>query len=113
MKLQPPPAELDPPIPTRAARRAYGLMLLSALAFAAMTACARSAGQGVGDWRITAVARAAVVLLFAAAVARALGIRLVWRGPRTLWVRSLTGSVSMLLTFFALTHHENISTAVT
>ena len=78
-----------------------------------MSECARAAGQGVGDWRITAVARGSTVLVFALVVARLSGARLTWRGSATLWLRSLTGSVSMLLTFFALTHHENVATALT
>ena len=113
MKLQPQPTVHDSPISARAARRAYLLMLISAWSFACMTACARQAGRDLGDWRLTAVARGGVVLLFALAIAKLRGVRLVWLGPGTLWVRSITGSISMLLTFFALTHHENISTAVT
>ncbi|MFL5339108.1 MAG: DMT family transporter [Gemmataceae bacterium] len=113
MKLQPPPPTLDSPLPGRTARRAYVMMLVSAVSFAAMSECARAAGQGIGDWRIAAVARGGVVLMFALAVARVRGTRLTWRGSPTLWVRSITGSVAMLLTFFALTHHVNVATALT
>jgi drug/metabolite transporter (DMT)-like permease len=87
-------------------------MLASSLSFAAMTACAHGAGEVSGDWRFTAVTRAGLVLLLAMAVARMQGVRLIWLGSRTLWVRSLTGSFSMLLTFYALTHLR-ISTAIT
>src|SRR5437868_11190925 len=113
MKLQPTSPALEPPLSGPAVRRAYFLMLVSSVSFASMTACARQAGQNLGDWRITAVARGAVVLLFALAVARFHGVRLVWLRPGTLWLRSITGSISMLLTFFALTRHQNISTALT
>lgn len=92
-------------------RLAYLLMLASSFFFAAMSACARAAGEQC-DWRIPAFARAALVFFFAALLARVTGIRLVWLGPRTLWVRSITGSVSMLLTFYALTHLQ-LATTIT
>src|SRR5262249_57123465 len=109
MKLVSPPAVLAP---VRSVRSAYLLMLASSLSFAAMTACAHGAGEVCGDWRFTAVTRAGLVLLLAVGVARAQGVRLIWLGTRTLWIRSLTGSFSMLLTFYALTHLR-ISTAIT
>lgn len=107
------PSAVDLVLPRRSVRAAYLMMLLSSLSFAAMTSCARAAGQGCSDWRIPAVARGLIVFLFALAIARLRGVPLVWRGSKVLWMRSLTGSFSMLLTFFALTHHDNISTAVT
>src|SRR5260370_97109 len=113
MKLPSPPLVLELSSTARTARRAYLFMLISALSFAAMAACARQAGQNLGDWRLTAVARGGVVLLCALSIAKLQGVRLVWIRPGTLWVRSITGSISMLLFFFALTHHDNISTAIT
>lgn len=92
-------------------RLAYLMMLASSLAFAGMSACSHAAGQR-GDWRFPALARAALVLLFTAALARVRRVTLTLRGSRTLWVRSLTGSISMLLTFYALTHLP-VATAVT
>jgi drug/metabolite transporter (DMT)-like permease len=64
------------------------------------------------DWRIVAVARASIVLLFTVPAAMYQRVRLIWNWPRTLWIRSITGSVSMLLTFYALTHID-ISTCIT
>jgi len=98
--------------PVRSVRSAYVLMLASSFSFAAMTACAHGAGEVSGEWRFGAVTRAALVLILALAVARLQGVRLIWLGTRTLWVRSITGSISLLLTFYALTHLK-ISTAIT
>jgi drug/metabolite transporter (DMT)-like permease len=55
------------------------------------------------DWQVIVLARAALQLAFALALARAGGVRLfVWR-PGLLWVRSVGGSVSMVCMFFAYT----------
>lgn len=80
---------------------AYLLMLASSLAFAAMTTCGHALASRC-DWRITAVARAALALVIVFAVAKRAGVPLVFRGPRTLWVRSIVGSIGMLLTFYAM-----------
>jgi drug/metabolite transporter (DMT)-like permease len=98
-------------VSARTVRTAYLLMLGSSIAFASMTACAHELGDRL-DWRIVAVARASVVLLFTIPLAKWSGVQLIRRWPRTLWVRSFTGSISMLLTFYALTH-LHVSTAVT
>jgi drug/metabolite transporter (DMT)-like permease len=87
------------------------MMLGSSLAFAAMSACSHAAGERC-DWRLPALARAALVLLFTAALAKARRVQLTIVGTRILWIRSITGSVSMLLTFYALTHLP-VATAVT
>ena len=55
------------------------------------------------DWQIIVLARAALPLAFALVLAQIAGVRLVLWRPRTLWVRSLAGSVSMVCTFYALT----------
>jgi len=108
MKLVSPPFAVS----HRSVRAAYLLMLASSIAFAAMAACGHAVGHRM-DWRLVAVARAAIVLAFSIPLARASGVQLLRRWPRTLWVRSITGSISMLLTFFALTHAEQISTTLT
>jgi drug/metabolite transporter (DMT)-like permease len=41
---------------------------------------------------------------FAATLALASGVKLVWWRPRTLWLRSLSGSVSLVCSFYAMTH---------
>src|SRR5262245_19589432 len=96
----------------RSVRLAYLLMLASSLSFAAMSACAHATQDRDCDWRLPAFCRAFLVLLFTATLALARRVKLTLRGTRTLWVRSITGSVSMLLTFYALTH-LSIATAVT
>jgi drug/metabolite transporter (DMT)-like permease len=55
------------------------------------------------DWRVIALARSGLALLFAALLALAMGQRLVLWRPGILWVRSLAGSLSLVCTFFALT----------
>jgi drug/metabolite transporter (DMT)-like permease len=85
----------------RSTHRAYLLILFSAFSFAAMTTCGHALGERC-DWRITTVARAGLVFLFTLLIALRHGTRLVVWKPRTLWVRSIAGSISMLLTFFAM-----------
>ncbi len=97
--------------PRHSVRAAYLMMLASSFCFASMSACSRASGDRC-DWRITAFSRAWIVFAMAAAVAKMSGVHFVWRGPRILWVRSITGSVSMLLAFYALTH-LHVATAVT
>jgi drug/metabolite transporter (DMT)-like permease len=54
------------------------------------------------DWRLIALARSFLVLLFASGIALAGGAPLViWR-PGILWLRSIAGSVSLVCTFYAL-----------
>jgi drug/metabolite transporter (DMT)-like permease len=76
-------------------------MLLGCAAFALMGQCAHALG-GRCDWQFVALARSGLALLFAVLLAAAGGARLVLFRPRTLWLRSLAGSVSLLCTFFAL-----------
>lgn len=54
------------------------------------------------DWRVVALARAALAFVLAAGMARACGAGLVFRGPRALWLRSFASSASLLCTFCAL-----------
>lgn len=113
MQLQSRPSAAESPTAalSRPGQRAYLLMLGSSLCFAAMSACGHAAGQRA-DWRLSALARAGLVFLLAVAIARVRGITLYWKATPILWVRSITGSVSMLLTFYALTH-LHVATAVT
>jgi drug/metabolite transporter (DMT)-like permease len=55
------------------------------------------------DWQVIASVRAALALLFTLLLARASGVKLVFWRPRTLWLRSIAGSMSLIGTFFALT----------
>lgn len=79
----------------------YLWMLTGAFAFACMAALAHGLHARC-DWQTIALARAALAMVFAAALARAAGVRLVLWRPRTLWIRSIAGSISMLCTFYAL-----------
>jgi drug/metabolite transporter (DMT)-like permease len=75
-------------------------MLLGSFSFAVMALLSHQLG-GLCDWRITALARSGLVLVFAILLARAAGARLVLRRPPVLWVRSLAGSISLVCTFYA------------
>jgi drug/metabolite transporter (DMT)-like permease len=77
-------------------------MVLGSLAFALMGAFTHALRYRC-DWQVIVLARAALQLTFALALARAGGVRLlVWR-PGLLWVRSVGGSVSMVCMFYAYT----------
>ena len=76
-------------------------MLSGAFAFACMGALA-NALQERCDWLVVAMARTGLALAFAVALAKAGKTKLVWRRPRTLWIRSLAGSMSLVCTFYAL-----------
>lgn len=77
-------------------------MLCAALAFSSMGALAHGLGDRC-DWQMIAIARTGLALVFAAGLAWAAGARLVFWGPRSLWLRSIAGSISLVCTFFALT----------
>jgi len=78
-------------------------MLWASLGFAIMAAATHWAGEHC-DWQLVVVARASLALLFAGVIAKVSGVKLVFHGPKTLWVRSLAGSASMLCNFYALAH---------
>src|SRR4030095_2461290 len=84
-------------------RTSYLHMLGASLAFAVMAALSRRAGESC-DWQLVVVARAVVAFFFAAIIAKAGRVKLVWRGSATLWVRSVAGSAAMLCNFYALAH---------
>jgi drug/metabolite transporter (DMT)-like permease len=75
-------------------------MLLGSFSFAVMATLSHELGT-MCDWRLTALARAGLAFVFAAVIAQAAGIHLVFRGSTTLWVRSLAGSVSLACAFYA------------
>ncbi len=84
-------------------KTAYLHMLWASFAFAVMAAFSHWAGEHC-DWQLVVVARASVAFFFSLIIAKALGVKLVLRGPKTLWVRSLAGSTGMLCNFYALAH---------
>ncbi len=80
----------------------YLWMLLGSFSFAVMAMISHQLGDlKLCDWRITALARSGLAFVFAAALAAALGERLVFRKPGILWVRSLAGSLSLVCAFYA------------
>jgi drug/metabolite transporter (DMT)-like permease len=79
----------------------YAWMLSGALAFATMGALVHALGTSC-DWQIVALARTALALVFAILLAIGGGAQLVFLHPRTLWMRSIAGSISLVCTFYAL-----------
>ncbi len=78
-------------------------MITAAFCFATMGALAHTAGARC-DWLLVAFLRIACTFVFSVELARAAGARLVvWR-PRTLWMRSVAGTISLVCSFYALTH---------
>jgi len=84
-------------------KTSYLHMLWASLAFAVMAAFSHRAAESC-DWQLVVVARAVVAFFFAAVIARASRVKLVWRGSATLWLRSVAGSAAMLCNFYALAH---------
>lgn len=95
----PPQAVVAPPL---SPALPYGWMLFSAMSFSVMAALAHALGETF-PWQVIAAVRTALAFTFATLLALQGGVRLVvWR-PRTLWIRSIAGSVSLVCTFYALT----------
>jgi drug/metabolite transporter (DMT)-like permease len=90
----------------------YLWMLLAAASFATMNALGRAASERGADWRLVALARVGLMLVFAFVIARAGRVRLAFLRPPALWMRSLAGSAALLSTFYAVTHLP-LSDAVT
>jgi drug/metabolite transporter (DMT)-like permease len=82
--------------------RASIWMIAGALAFATMGALTSEVGSRC-DWLVVALVRAILMLGTAVTIVRASGSELVFWRPRTLWVRSLAGSFSLIGNFYALT----------
>lgn len=77
-------------------------MISAAFCFATMGALTHEVGSRC-DWLLIAFIRIFSTFVFTLALALAGGVRLVvWR-PRTLWWRSISGTVSVACTFYALT----------
>lgn len=87
---------------TKPDSRPYLWMLSGSFMFTLMAEFAVALTRpGVCDWQTVAVARAGLVAVLAALMARAAGAKLVFFRPWRLWVRSVAGSLSMLCTFYA------------
>ena len=82
---------------------ASGYMLGAAALMATMGALVHQVGTR-SDWLVVALIRTLVMMVTAAILVQASGLPLaIWR-PRTLWVRSVAGSFSLVCNFFALSH---------
>ncbi len=82
---------------------AYFWMLLSAFSFATMGAMAHSLREEV-DWQVVALCRAFVTLVIFGGAAVLGGVRLRFWKPKSLWMRSVPGGISLVCTFFSLAH---------
>ncbi|MBA4189385.1 MAG: EamA/RhaT family transporter [Planctomycetaceae bacterium] len=82
--------------------RPYIWMLCGSFSFTLMGVLAHVLLQSnrTCDWQTVAVFRAGIVAALAAAIALATGVKLVF-WPWRLWLRSVSGSCSMLCTFYA------------
>ena len=83
--------------------RPYVWMVAGAFSFALMGAFAHAL-RTRADWTVIALVRVAVPLVLSGLAATIAGVELVFWKPRSLWTRSLAGSVSLICAFFALTH---------
>lgn len=81
----------------------YLWMLCGSGWFAAMVLFI-DACKGDCDWQVVMVVRSSLATLFAVLMAVGTGVPLAVPGPPTLWLRSVSGSLSMMCTFYALTH---------
>jgi drug/metabolite transporter (DMT)-like permease len=91
----------------------YVWMLLGSMSFAVMSTLVHGlAEQQRCDWAVTALARTGLALLFAALLALAGGAQFVFLRPRSLWMRSLAGSVSLVCAFIAMTRNVPLSSVL-
>jgi drug/metabolite transporter (DMT)-like permease len=76
-------------------------MLCGAFAFSVMGTLTHALGSRC-DWLLVALTRAVFMFSWTALTSRARGVRLALWEPRTLWVRSLAGSFSLVCNFYAM-----------
>jgi drug/metabolite transporter (DMT)-like permease len=91
---------------------AYVYAAGSATAFAGMNFCAHVASAHA-HWAVTAAVRSIIGAAVAYGVARARGAATRVRDRRGIWLRSVAGTTSMLLTFYALGTPLSLGDAVT
>jgi len=77
-------------------------MITAAFCFASMGALAHALGPRC-DWLVIALIRILCTFVFSVGLAWVGGARLVLRTPRTLWIRSVAGTISLVCSFYALT----------
>ncbi|WP_390844788.1 DMT family transporter [Anatilimnocola floriformis] len=80
-------------------------MLASASSFSVMAVCTHALENSC-PWQVIAIFRAGLAMLFAAMLTYQAGARFVLFRPKTLWMRSIAGSISLLCGFYAMTHHS-------
>jgi drug/metabolite transporter (DMT)-like permease len=84
-------------------RRPASWMVTAAFSFASMGALAHAVGPHC-DWLVIALVRIICTFVFSVSLTWIAGTNLlIWR-PLTLWIRSISGTVSLLCSFYALTH---------
>jgi len=83
----------------------YLWMLLGTFAFAVMAVLINELKEEV-PWQWIALARSSLAMIFGAGLVMAAGAKFVFLRPRTIWMRSLAGSISLLCGFFAMTHYD-------
>lgn len=81
--------------------RPYIWMVAGCASFATMAAMAHELGERC-NWQTVAFFRALLVLLFVGSFALATRTKLVFFRPGKLWLRSLAGSTSLVMTFYTL-----------
>ena len=77
-------------------------MITASLSFAMMGSLTHAVGTRC-DWLAIALIRIVSTFVLSATLAIAAGVPLVFLKPRTLWVRSSAGTLSLLCSFYALT----------
>lgn len=88
---------------SRDSLRPYFLMLCGTFCFAWMGTMTHYSGRYFG-WQQVAIIRSLIPFVVVALWAWSAGVRfVVWR-PKILWLRSIAGSLSLVGTFYALTH---------
>ena len=78
-------------------------MITAAFCFASMGALTHAAGSHC-DWLLIALFRIVITFVVAVGLAWVGGARLVLFTPKTLWIRSIAGTISLFCSFYALTH---------
>lgn len=84
---------------------AYLWMLIGSVFFAFMALLAESLKEQFTYPWITTI-RSGIATLLAVSIAWGTGVRLVFLRPATLWIRSISGWLSMICGFYALTHYD-------
>jgi drug/metabolite transporter (DMT)-like permease len=86
-------------------------MIAGCGSFAIMSALAHAAGERC-NWQTVAFFRSFLVLFFVGSLSLATDVKLVLFRPRRLWIRSIAGSLSLVMAFYALSKLK-ASTVVT